>query len=217
MLRPKAVLPWLLVAKDVLSWGLHWLGKFYDAIDTVSYARKLSMSLLLTIWQNYTWLIGFIWLGVIAFWPERKPKTQTDKPTATTLPEKALFSLCDVYQEPENLALTYKWKLRIVLSNDTKEILNIQELSWKGAGKVSFLLLPVLVFEVEDGLGVWVGNQWSGKESQMGLVSPGQVFRTWVGLNQRYDDTHIRWRQISKLLGTLSIKVAGHAEQKVRV
>jgi len=113
--------------------------------------------------------------------------------------------------------MKYKWKLRIILASHSREILNIQQISWKGAGKAQFLHPEDIVFELEDNIGTWVANQWTGKESPVGLVRSGQAFRTWIGFNQRYDDKYVRWWQIQKLLGTLTIKVAGHPDQQITV
>jgi hypothetical protein len=134
------------------------------------------------------------------------------------LAEQASFTLRDVYQSPEDPNARFKWKLYIILSNDTPQTLNIQALNWVGGGKVAFLLPEVMLLQLESGVDSWVNNQWKKDESPIGLVRPGQVFRTWVGLQHRYEDVHIRRWQISKLLGTLSIKVASSdLEERVKV
>ncbi len=154
MLSLRAIVAWFLVAKDVFPWVLNWLGKLYDIIDTVAYARKIGMTRVLSILDHYGWAIGLLWLTAIAFWPDRKAKDKPKEaipvlpiPSKTSPAAKVPATLLDVYQEPEDPSATYKWKLRIVVSNDTRQTINIQSLTWKGAGKISFLIPPTLVFK----------------------------------------------------------------------
>jgi len=132
--------------------------------------------------------------------------------------DRVRLSLIDVAPEPARTRddIVYKSKLRVLLKNDTKQILHFWNVKWiAGRHGVPFQK-PEFWFryELENVSGYKSGKPWQ-TERTYAYVDPGKVFRVSVSLEQSVSDEEVRQRLKDRRLGTLVLifQIGGHDDE----
>jgi hypothetical protein len=141
-------------------------------------------------------------VGVLVFhsYAETRPKPALPTPSVDL---RVLDVYPDINTKPE---INYKSKLRVVLRNDTGHDLDVGRPRWVvEPGDVPFQKPFVSALQVEGSDG-WEADHWQPEAGEV-HVRPSQVFRTWIGLDQRFSASELRRRHESRRLGILVLPV----------
>jgi hypothetical protein len=120
----------------------------------------------------------------------------------------------DVYLErrDDNPTTKYKRKLRIVVRNEGEYEVTVLAARWRShTGDIATQPLDRHVWQIAGGKG-WESNSWRRAEDPMVRALPGQVLRTWIGLDPSADEVEVRRRHVTRRLGTLIVplQINGH-------
>lgn len=107
----------------------------------------------------------------------------------------------------ENVNITYKRKMRILLRNDSAQPLEIGRPDWLTTSKQAQLQPEFgYQYQLEQGSGGAQQGAWH-KETQEITVPSGGQFRIWIGLCPDYEDAALNAKRDRKELGTLVLPV----------
>jgi hypothetical protein len=131
---------------------------------------------------------------------------------------RVTLTIAEIYDEQQPEA-AYKLKLRIVLRNDSRFILELRKPRWLRRSESDLFHQTPLgssfeLEEAEQGL-----RRWS-RETEVAVVRPGQRCRVWVGMDAtRCGPADLRTRIETKLqLGTLEFPAnAAGRDRKLEV
>jgi glycosyltransferase involved in cell wall biosynthesis len=129
----------------------------------------------------------------------------------------AKFSVAEVSPEYTTAeGIYFKSKIRIVLQNDTCQIVDILDPTWIANGNVRLDLPPQLKLQVELVEGGRRSNKWSDELREVS-VPPGWAFRTWIGLHSPLGNTTFDYIRKNRQFGTLLLTIRGDAGNKVQI
>jgi hypothetical protein len=119
-------------------------------------------------------------------------------------------------EKSDNPKVDFKLKIRLVLKNNAGIGITVEDPDWDpGADGVTRQNSRKLkgTIQVEGARG-WRNNDWKGGSEgvERAGVAPGEVFRTWVGLNQSFGADDVRRLHEVRKLGTIIVPVSidGH-------
>jgi hypothetical protein len=130
------------------------------------------------------------------------------------------LEILDVALEPTTD--TYKNKLRVVLENTTTETITVRAPRWMprpGDVAVHAPMKGTLQPEIPGAWQVGDFGTWGAEATEMS-VAPGQIFRTWMGLDHGLTLADFRRRHETQRVGTLVLPLVidgKDAAQEIRV
>jgi hypothetical protein len=140
---------------------------------------------------------------------ERVPNFELPTPFLTMLDKEPS-------RQPDS-GVTYKFKLYIILRNDSAQYIETVAGTWE-PGDVG-LPLSQQLWQIE-GTGGWQTGSWQPEQrGELQNVRPTQVLRTWIPLVPAIQDADVRRNIVQKRVGTLVIhlKVAGRILEAQRI
>ena len=160
-------------------------------------------------------LIVIVVLATLAFF-ETRPGHQSGSLLVESRQDSIPFSVRDIYWDRGRPEDTFKLKQRIVLTNDTKESIEIRPPIWDSGqdGAPPQGRWSCLQVEVTNG---WRQNKWQS-EAQVIRVHPGEAFRASVSLDPAMHENDLRRRLITRRLGILVLPTTtSNYERDVRI
>jgi hypothetical protein len=102
----------------------------------------------------------------------------------------------------------YKAKLRLIFTNQTKDVIGVGEPTWTtGRWDVPVQHPFKVLYQIESNPGGWRRNEWNSQELPQAHISPGQSFRMYVGLAESVAHNDLETRRNGRRLGTLMIPI----------
>jgi hypothetical protein len=172
-------------------WPLPWttpkLGKVWLGMPVSAYVLAACLML----------LILMQWRASVA-----KATQQGNIPETSS---SQFFSILD--EEPSRQpadTVTYKFKLYVILRNDSGQYFETVSGAWE-PGDIG-VSLSNLLWQIE-GSGGWQTGSWQPEQrGEIRNVAPNQLLRTWIPLITTTNDAEVRRRIVQRRLGTLVIR-----------